>query len=138
MTVDLMSGQIDLGAGSLAGLGPLIQRGAVRPIVVISGTRSEKLPGIPNWADEGFVGPAFQNLQECNMLLGPAGTPKEVVDRLGQLVVESETQSPKVKQVRETLATTEPLMTGEVLHKFIERTWPTYQTMTRELNISIG
>lgn len=138
MMVDLIAGQIDMGAGSLAGVGPAMQRGAVRPIVVITGARSSKIPGIPTWAEEGFTGSAFENISECNMLLAPAGTPKDIVDRLGQLVIEGGSQSPKVMQVRDQLAAEEiPLLAGDTLQKFIDRTWPTYRALTRELNIRV-
>ncbi len=138
MMVDLIAGQIDMGAGSLAGVGPAMQRGAVRPIVVITGARSSKIPGTPTWGEEGFSGPAFENIVECNMLLAPGGTPRDIVDRLGQLVIESGSQSPKVMQVREQLAAEEiPLLAGEALQKFIDRTWPTYRELTRALNIRV-
>ncbi|HYF58770.1 MAG TPA: tripartite tricarboxylate transporter substrate binding protein [Burkholderiaceae bacterium] len=137
MMVDLMSGQIDMGAGSLAGIGPAIQRGAVRPVALISGRQTDRLPGVQTLAEQGFVGPAYQNLQECNMMLGPAGTPPDVVERLGALIAESGTRSDKVRNVLDTLVVNEPMLTGAALRAFIDRTWPVYQAMTRELKITV-
>lgn len=137
MLVDLVAGQIDLGAGSLVALGPAIQRGALRPVVIITGSRSAKLPGVPTWADEGITGSAFDNVREVNMLLGPAGTPPEVVARMAQLVEESATQSAKVRAVREMLDVDGPMLTGDPLKKFIERTWPAYRALTREIGLSL-
>ncbi|MCT8180291.1 Bug family tripartite tricarboxylate transporter substrate binding protein [Variovorax sp. CY25R-8] len=136
MVFDLMAGNIDIGAGSLAGLGPGIQKGSFRPVLVISGGRSEKLlPGIPTWADEGFTGPAFENLTECNMILGPAGLPADVVRRVADACRESASRSEAVKNVLAQLGVEEAPLTGAELQRFIQRTWPTYQAMTKELGL---
>lgn len=137
MLMDLVSGQIDVGAGSLAGLGGSIQNGSIRPIAIISGERSSKLPGIPTLVDQGMTGPAFKDLVECNMLLGPAGTPKPIVERLAQLVHESVTKSARVKVIRDQLGAEDVPLTGEALQKFIARTWPTYRAMTQELGLKV-
>ncbi|MBB1603720.1 tripartite tricarboxylate transporter substrate binding protein [Variovorax sp. UMC13] len=138
MVFDLMAGNIDIGAGSMAGMAAGIQRGAFRPILVISGDRSEALlPGIPTWADEGFTGPAFENLKECNMLLGPANLPRDVVQRLAEVARDSATKSEPVKTVLAQLGVEGPPWTGVELQQFIQRTWPTYQTMTRELGLVV-
>lgn len=138
MVFDLMAGNIDMGAGSMAGLGGGIQRGLLRPIVLIYGERSERLlPGVPTWAEEGFTGPAFENLIECNMVLGPAGLPNDIVMRLAEVARESATKSDSVKNVLAQLGVEGPPWTGVELKKFIQRTWPTYQAMTRELGLTV-
>lgn len=137
MLMDLYGGQIEVGAGSLAGMGAGIQKGSVRPVVIIIGNRSSKLPGIPTWVDAGFTGPAFEDLAECNMLLGPAGTPTEVIDRIGRLIHESVTDSAKVKAVRDQLGADDLPLTGVALQQFINRTWPSYRTLTREIGLKI-
>lgn len=137
MLMDLYGGQIEVGAGSLAGMGAGIQKGSVRPVVIIIGNRSNKLPGIPTWVDAGFTGPAFEDLAECNMLLGPAGTPSEVIDRIARLIHESVTDSPKVKAVRDQLAADDVPLTGVALQQFINRTWASYRTLTREIGLQI-
>ena len=137
MLMDLYGGQIELGAGSLAGMGAGVQNGSARPVVIIIGNRSSKLPGIPTWVDAGFTGPAFEDLAECNMLLGPAGTPTEVVDRLARLIQDSVTDSPKVKAVREQLAADDVPLTGVQLQQFINRSWASYRTLTREVGLKV-
>lgn len=136
MLMDLYGGQIDMGAGSLAGVSGGIQKGQVRPITIIIGSRSTRLPGIQTWADAGIRGPAFEDLAECNMLFAPAGTPQAVVDRLAALVRDSVSESPKVKAVRDTLAADDVPLTGASLQAFIKRTWPSYRRLTREIGIA--
>ncbi|MDB5828010.1 MAG: hypothetical protein JWQ73_2230 [Variovorax sp.] len=138
MVFDIMAGTIDCGAGSMAGMGGGIKNGSMRPMLVISGDRSESLlPGIPTWADEGFTGPAFDDLKECNMVLGPANIPRDIVLRLAEVSRESVTKSENMKNVLAQLGVEGPPWTGAELTQFIRRTWPSYQSMTKELNIQV-
>ena len=139
MALDLMAGNIDMGAGSMVGLAGGIQRGSFKPVVMIQGSRGNPLaPGVPSWADEGFKGPAFQSLLESNMVLAPRGTPTEVVQRIAELIQKSAHASDKVKAVLAQLGVTDsPTLTGPALKEFIAQTWPAFQNMTRELNIVI-
>ena len=137
MLVDLLAGQIDLGGGSLAGLGPSIQRGSIRPFVITYGGRSNKLPGVPTWVDEGFTGPAFKSLSECNLLIAPTGTPPEVVTRLALLAQESAQQSPRVKALMDQLGLESGPIIGDELRKFIDQVWPAYRGLTRELGLAV-
>ena len=138
MLLDLYAGTIDMGAGSLAGMGGGIDKGAIRPVLVAIGERSSKLPGIPTWSDAGFRAPVYQDLTECNMLFAPAGTPQAVVDRLAELVTSSVRESPRVQSVRDTLNAEDAPLTGDALKQYIARTWPTYRRLTREMNISVS
>ena len=138
MVFDLMAGNIDIGAGSMAGMAPGIKNGAFRPIVVISGQRSERLlPGVPTWAEAGFSGPAFDDLRESNMVLGPAQLPPAIVQRLAEGARLSATQSEPMKNVLSQLGVEGPPWTGAALTEFIARSWPTYRTMTRELGLQV-
>ena len=138
MVLDLMAGNIDVGAGSMAGMAAGIQRGAVRPIMLIYGdSKNPLLPGVPGWAEEGFVGPAFQDLKEYNMVLAPAGTSPEVVQRLAALIHGSATDSEKVKMVLDQLGVTETPPTGPALKSLIAQTWPAYQAMTQRLHLTV-
>lgn len=137
MLMDLYAGTIDMGAGSLAGMGAGLDKGAVRPVVITVGDKSRRLPGIPRWVDAGFKGPAYEDLAECNMLFAPAGTPPEVVRRLADLFTSSVNESPRIKAVRETLHEEGPILTGDPLRQFIQRTWPSYRRLTRELNLVV-
>ncbi|WP_026437855.1 tripartite tricarboxylate transporter substrate binding protein [Acidovorax sp. JHL-9] len=137
MLMDLYAGTIDMGAGSLAGMGAGLDKGATKPVVITVGEKSRRLPGIPRWVDAGFKGPAYEDLAECNMLFAPAGTSPDVVRRLADLAALSANDSPRIKAVRETLHEEGPVLTGEELKKFIERTWPSYRRLTRELNLVV-
>ncbi len=136
MLMDLYGGQIDMGAGSLAGLGGGIQKGNVRPIVIIIGNRSSRLPGIPTWVDAGFKGQPLRTWPSTTCCLprwehlNPSSTvwPK--------LVQESITESAKVKAVRDTMSADDVPLTGAALQQFIARTWPSYRKLTREMGLA--
>lgn len=136
MLMDLYGGQLDLGAGSLAGIGAGLQKGSIRPLVITTGGRSSRLPGTPTWAEAGFHGPAFEDLAETNMLFAPAGTAAAITERYAQLVQESITRSTRMKGVRETLSEEGPPLTGAALRQFIQRSWPTYRRLSREMGLS--
>lgn len=138
MLMDLYGGQIDMGAGSLAGIGGGLKQGSVRPVVIAMGNTSSKLPGVPTWKQAGFHGPAYENLPECNMLFAKAGTPQALIDRIAQLVVSSYTESDRIKSVRETLSDEDPALTGPALRAFIDRTWPTYRQLTKAAGIAVS
>jgi tripartite-type tricarboxylate transporter receptor subunit TctC len=136
MVQDLMAGNIDVGAGSMAGLAMGISTGAMRPIIVMSGVRHERLlPDVPTWAESGFTGPAFTNLTESNMLLAPTGIPPAIVHRLADAAMLATTQSEPLKRVLHQLGVEQPPWVGKELTDLIARAWPTYRTMTRELGL---
>lgn len=139
MMLDLIAGNIDIGLGSLVGVGPAIKSGAVRPLVISTGERSEKLlPGIPTFAEEGFTGPAFDDLKDCNLLLGPAGMPKEAIQKIANVAREASTQSEPMKNLFRTLGVEQPALTGPELQAFVDKTWPTFQRLTKELGLKVN
>lgn len=135
MVADLFAGHIDMGAGSLAGLAGGLEKGLIKPIVIVIGQRSSKLPGVPTWVDAGFKGPAFEDLAEMNMLMAPAGTPPNIIQTYSQLVSASITESQRMKNVRETLGAEDIPLVGADLRTFIGRSWPTYRKLSREMGL---
>lgn len=136
MLMDLYGGVIDMGAGSLAGVGGGIKQGAVRPVLIAMGPETSRLPGIPTWKQAGFSGGPYENLPECNMLFVKTGTPAAVQQRLEQLLLRGYEESERIKSVRESLADEEQLLTGAALRSYIDRTWPAYRKLTRAAAIS--
>jgi tripartite-type tricarboxylate transporter receptor subunit TctC len=84
--IDLMSGQIDMYFGVLAGALPHIRSGKVRAVGVTAAKRAASLPQVPTIAESGLPG---YELTSWYAILGPGGMPREVVSRLNAAIVKA-------------------------------------------------
>ncbi len=75
----VVSGQLPVGSTSIPPVVQLAKAGKVRPLAVTSLKRSAALPDVPTVAESGF--PGFE-ANTWFAMLAPAGTPREVLDRL--------------------------------------------------------
>jgi tripartite-type tricarboxylate transporter receptor subunit TctC len=69
--------------GPIAGMVPFIEAGSVRALAISGEARSPLLPDVPTMAEAGF--PQYKAVSWFG-LLAPAGTPSDIVDRLGSAV----------------------------------------------------
>ena len=76
---DLVAGHVHMVFADPAGAPPLIQEKKIRPLAVSSLTRIAALPDVPTLDELGFRG--FEAVS-WHMIVAPAGTPRDVVDRL--------------------------------------------------------
>ena len=76
---DLVAGQIQMMVGNMAGAVGFVNQGKIKALAVTSKERSAMLPNVPTAAESGL--PGFENTGWFGFLL-PAGTPKEIVDKL--------------------------------------------------------
>ncbi len=82
--IDLIGGQIDLTFTTPAGPLPFIRSGRLRVLAVTSSTRTDIVPGTPTVAEAGIPG---YEVTGWYGVLAPAGTPKELVNRLNAEMV---------------------------------------------------
>jgi tripartite-type tricarboxylate transporter receptor subunit TctC len=75
----VVSGQVPVGSTSIPPVVQLAKAGKVRPLAVTSSKRSGALPDVPTVAELGY--PGFE-ANTWFAMLAPAGTPKDVMDRL--------------------------------------------------------
>jgi len=83
---DLLSGEVQLMFGTIVALVPHIQAGKLRALAVTSRTRSALLPDIPTIAESGL--PDYQ-AGSWYGILAPAGTPREVIERLHAAIIKA-------------------------------------------------
>jgi tripartite-type tricarboxylate transporter receptor subunit TctC len=76
---DIIGGQIDIGVGLVTGYLGMVQSGALRALAVTSSQRSPHLPDTPTAAESGF--PDFE-VTAWYVLVAPAGTPPEIIQKL--------------------------------------------------------
>src|SRR5260221_2860366 len=74
-----LSGQVQVIFGTVGALVPHVQSGTLRAIAVTSRKRSALLPNVPTLAESGL--PDYESGSWYG-ILAPAGTPREVIDKL--------------------------------------------------------
>ncbi|MBP7661544.1 MAG: tripartite tricarboxylate transporter substrate binding protein, partial [Burkholderiaceae bacterium] len=100
MWQDVAAGVIAGGSGSVAAATSVLQSGVGLPIAVPQTKRMRILPNVPTFQEQGVPDKAFQ-LKGFICIVGPAGMPPELVQRLSDLMVEGG----KTEKVQKILAT---------------------------------
>jgi tripartite-type tricarboxylate transporter receptor subunit TctC len=92
-----VGGHTPISFGAMAPAVPLIKAGQLRALAVTGKTRSPTLPEIPTMAEAGF--PEVEG-STWTAVVAPAGTPKDIIEKLHRMIVDSLAQS----DVKEKLA----------------------------------
>ncbi|MCC7003333.1 MAG: tripartite tricarboxylate transporter substrate binding protein, partial [Gemmatimonadaceae bacterium] len=82
--IDVLAGQIPLVIIGMSAVTPHVKTGRLRPIATTGAKRSFAFPDVPTVAEQGF--PGF-SAEAWYGLLGPAGIPRPIVDKLNAEVV---------------------------------------------------
>ena len=91
---DVMSGQVNVMFDNAPSVMPQIKGGKLKAIAVTSSMRSPALPNVPTIAEAGLPG---YEASSWFGVLAPAGTPKDIVDKLSQTIAKS-VQSPEFRE----------------------------------------
>lgn len=86
---DLIGGQVDSHVDQLTASMGYIQSGRIRALAVTTDKRAPLLPNVPTLDEQGLKG---FDATTITGLLAPAGTPKEVIDRIHAAVVKVTSQ----------------------------------------------
>ncbi len=78
---DVLGGRVPMTLQNAGAMLPVVREGKLRGIGVTSLKRSSKMPELPTVAEQGF--PGFEAISWFG-ILAPAGTPKEIVDKVHQ------------------------------------------------------
>lgn len=92
----LVAGEIDIQFDSVGAAKPLVDSGRVRALAVTGSKRSPLLPNVPSLAEEGI------DKVDATIWIGafaPKGTPKDVVDKLGDGIRKLLASDPDVQRV---------------------------------------
>jgi tripartite-type tricarboxylate transporter receptor subunit TctC len=81
----LLTGEIDFTIGAVNSLLPHFKAGKLRPIAVAGSSRTAILPDVPTIAEAGPL-PGY-SVEIWLGVMGPAGTPRPIVDRLNAEIV---------------------------------------------------
>jgi tripartite-type tricarboxylate transporter receptor subunit TctC len=135
MWVELATGRIHAAIGSQVGMSPHLQKEAVRPIAVTGTTRSPKLPEVATFVEQEFYEPVFR-LHGRIVLLGPAGLPREIVERISKLVIAA-ADTPRLREIHANFSIVENPSTPEEFERRFREDGPVWMSLVRELGVTL-
>lgn len=129
---DTISGQVNALTDNLSSSLPHIKQGKLRPLAVLSATRSPELPDVPTYAEAGI------NMKEAGWfgIVAPAGTPPAIVNRLNQAIHKG-MESPEFKQKLKEMGGTPVQNTPDQFLAQIKAAIARYQEVAKKANISL-
>jgi len=129
--VDVISGQVEVGFGTLIQALPHLRSGKLRAIAVGSPRRSPLLPEVPTISEAGLPG------YDCSVwwgIMAPAGTPGPIVTRLNTEISAVMKDPEMAKRLQAEAA--EPIVAGpEALAKLIASDLEKWARVVRETGI---
>lgn len=135
MWQDLASGAIHAASGSYLAGASVLQSGTGRPIAVPLTTRMKKLPDVATFLEQGVTSRAFQVRAGWGGLLGPAGMPQAVVDRISDLMVEAGASS-KIRGILDTFGIDESAIGHKEFTRIVREEGPVLLDIVKRLNIT--
>ncbi|HEX2545752.1 MAG TPA: tripartite tricarboxylate transporter substrate-binding protein, partial [Ramlibacter sp.] len=129
--VDLMSGQVNVMITTMASAGPHVKAGKLRALAVTGERRNPDFPDVPTFAEVGVKG---MDYEQWFGVMGPAGMPQPVVDKLAAAMA----QVLAMPDVRERLAgmAMQVAAPGPVeMKRKVETDAAQWQRLARELDI---
>lgn len=103
MVMAMTQGDVHVAIGTIQGTLPLVTAGKVRPLVVTSRKRVPSLPEVLGLEEQGLEGLEVLDPYSFFGLVGPAGMPSGLVDRLSDVVNRATALPDVAKRVQETL-----------------------------------
>lgn len=130
---DLLAEQVDLAADFMPSYVPLVREGKIRALAVTTTERSSDLPDVPTVQDSGFKG--FE-ATAWYALAAPAGTPKEIIDKLNA-ATNAFLKSPKGQEALAKLSIQAVGGSPADLKTFIASELKKWGPVVKEANISM-
>jgi len=115
MNQNILGGQIDMGAGSVALLAPQVKGGKMRAIATAGEKRATALPDVPTLIEQGFPG---LTAYAWWGIYAPAGTPKPIIDKFHAELVKVLSQPDVRKTLGESLGMDLVVSSPEALQKW--------------------
>jgi len=110
-----------------------VKSGALRALAVTSGKRNPELPDVPTMAEAGISGQEAETMQG---LLAPAGTPRDIVERL-QREIAKIVALPDIKEKLAGMGFDPIANTPEQFGAYIHAEVTRWGKVVREANIKV-
>jgi len=130
---DLISGDLQVGFNYIPTFVPAVQQGTIRGLAVTSLARLSDLPNVPTADESGF--PGFE-ASGWNAMFAPAGTPREIIDKVNG-AVNAYLKSDDGKAQLRKLGITPLGGTPAALQAHVDRERAKWGPIIQEANISL-
>lgn len=132
MMQDLVAGHVDMAFDAMGSSGPQIKSGAIRALAVAAPERVKGFPDLPTARELGID----YVVSTWYALWVPAGTPKEIVERMKGAVA-SALQSRIVKDAWDKAGSDIPNMTGEEFGRFVSQEVARWGKVVKDAGVKI-
>ena len=134
MMPDLLSNRIAMSFANIVNVMPLAREGKLRALAITSSKRSALAPDLPTMAESGF--PGFVAVTWFG-LLAPAGTPKDVLDKLHDETVKA-LAMPEVRRKFDQLGLQPVGNTPAEFTEVIKKETPEWAKVIKDAGIKLG
>jgi tripartite-type tricarboxylate transporter receptor subunit TctC len=131
---DLLAGRITMSFANIVNVVPLAREGKLRALAITSIKRSALAPELPTMAELGY--PNFEAVPWFG-LLAPAGTPKEIVDKLHDETVKT-LAMPETRKKFDELGLEPVGNTPAEFAALIQKEIPAWARVIKEADIKLG
>lgn len=129
----VLGGETDMYFMTVLSAVPYFKSGKLRPLGVTSNRRIPQLPEVPTMAEAGVAG---VEIDSWNGLFAPAGTPKEIVEKLSA-EVRKVLQMPDVRKVFEEQGATVVASTPAEFSTYLKKEVAEGTTFARSIKLSL-
>jgi len=132
---DLLGGHIKLAYVDMASGSPMVKAGRVKAIAACT-SRSPSLPNVVSYEDEGIDFDGKRVTPPMWAIYAPAGTPKQMVDKLGS-ALKTVVEMPDVKARLLELGITAAFMGGQELRESLAASIESWKQIATTANITL-
>jgi tripartite-type tricarboxylate transporter receptor subunit TctC len=131
-TTDLIGGQVQVMFATFNSLIPFAKAGKLKMIAVTGAKRSDLMPDVPTFTEQGI--PELENLYPWYGVLVPAGTPKEIQNKIFNDYT-AVMKLPEVEKQLNDLGIQVRLSTGDQLKDIIQSDIARWKKVVKDANI---
>ncbi|RYF72760.1 MAG: tripartite tricarboxylate transporter substrate binding protein [Comamonadaceae bacterium] len=134
MLTDILGGQIACGMGTMNTLAPQIRAGKVKALALLSPDRAADFPDLPTFLELGYPRD-FDWRGGFMALLGPAGLPQDVSERLAEAFLKVIKQPDMQKTMRNAYVAGKPSVLKELSGEVVT-TYNAWNGLVKRLNLA--
>lgn len=135
ITRDMMAGNVDLSMLTAQIAAPLIKEGKLKPIAVTGSQRLKSMPNVPSFAEAGVPEIKSTDSYTFFALMGPAGMPAPVVQKLNEVFNKVSAQPEVDQRVRETMQLRPKAVTADQYRQVLEREVGKWRELSKTVKI---